>query len=63
MREIMSSKRYNRFNSKCVREKNITFNNPNDEARICLECTESECKGDCKRLRIELKKIREKKRK
>ena len=61
MREIIASKRFNRFNTKSVRENNIVINHPSDEASICLECVDENCKGYCERLRSELKKLRGKK--
>ena len=36
--------------------------NPSSEAKICLFCDKKKCKSNCKRVRTQLKELRDKKR-
>ena len=44
---------------KTVRETGYEPTHPSAEALICLNCKSDECKGECERLRTELKKLKE----
>ena len=37
--------------------------NPSSEAKICLFCDKKKCKSNCKRVRTQLKELRDKKKK
>jgi hypothetical protein len=59
MRDLISSKRHNRLNSKYDYETDYLPTHESAEAKICLECTAKKCNGDCERLKRERKKLKE----